>query len=409
MQAAASDYRRTERNLMRNVKIIPSKSDAHRALICAALSENPCQVICSATSKDIEATKSCLQALADGRAEMHCGESGSTLRFLLPVMAALGHRAEFYAEGRLPERPLSPLYEELEAHGCKMSPQGSVPLTIEGRLKPGDYHIPGNVSSQYISGLLFALPLLKGDSRILIEGKLESAAYVEMTLKTLREFGIRIDSIETGYLVFGNQAYAGPSIYQVEGDWSNGCFWLAAGALDEEGVKVSGLDIDSLQGDKKIIDILRDMGAEVSVDADGITVKGGSLHGAIIDAAQIPDMVPILAVVAAAAEGTTEIINAGRLRIKESDRLATVAEVMHALGGQIEELPEGLRITGGNPLQGGRIDAHNDHRIAMMAAIASLLCKDKVIIDGSDAVQKSYPDFFQVLADIGLDENVERN
>lgn len=394
---------------MRNVKIIPSKSDAHRALICAALSENPCQVICSATSKDIEATKSCLQALADGRAEMHCGESGSTLRFLLPVMGALGHRAEFYPEGRLPERPLSPLYEELEAHGCKMSSQGSVPLTIEGQLKPGDYHIPGNVSSQYISGLLFALPLLKGDSRILIEGKLESAAYVEMTLKTLQNFSVRVDSIETGYLIPGRQTYQGPAEYQVEGDWSNGCFWLVAGALAEEGLRVTGLNPDSLQGDKEILTILQEMGAEVSVDTGGITVKGGSLHGATIDAAQIPDMVPILAVAALAAEGTTEITNAGRLRIKESDRLATVTEVVTTLGGQIEELPEGLRITGGKPLRGGRIDAHNDHRIAMMAAIASLLCKDKVIIDGSDAVQKSYPDFFQVLADIGLDENVERN
>lgn len=394
---------------MRNVRIIPSKSDAHRALICAALSKTPCEIICSATSKDIEATKDCLQALADDKLEMHCGESGSTLRFLLPVMAALSHRAKFYPEGRLPERPLSPLYEELENHGCRLSPQGSVPLTIEGQLKPGDYHIPGNVSSQYISGLLFALPLLNGDSRILIEGNLESAGYVEMTLKTLQDFGIRVEPIETGYLVPGRQEYDGPPVYEVEGDWSNGCFWLAAGALREEGIKVSGLDINSLQGDKKIIDILRDMGAEVSVDTDGITIKGGSLRGITIDAAQIPDMVPILAVVAAAAEGTTEIINAGRLRIKESDRLATVAEVMHALGGQIEELSEGLCITGSKTLRGGRIDAHNDHRIVMMAAVASLISREKVIIDGSDAVQKSYPGFFQVMEDIGLDTNVERN
>ncbi len=409
MQAATGNDRRTERNLMRNVKIIPSKSDAHRALICAALSETPCQVICNATSKDIEATKACLQALADGRPEMHCGESGSTLRFLLPVMAALGHKSEFYPEGRLPQRPLSPLYEELEGHGCRLSPQGSVPLTIEGQLRPGEYRIPGNVSSQYISGLLMALPLLVGDSRILIEGNLESASYVEMTLKTLQKFNVRIKSIDTGYLIPGGQSYQGPAEYQVEGDWSNGCFWLVAGALTEEGIQVSGLNPDSLQGDKKILTILQEMGAEACIDADGITVKGGSLHGVTIDAAQIPDMVPILAVAALAAEGTTEIINAGRLRIKESDRLTTVTEVLTTLGGQIEELPAGLRITGGRSLKGGQIDTHNDHRIAMMAAIASLLCEAKVIINGADAVEKSYPDFFQVLKEIGLDENVERN
>lgn len=393
---------------MKTIRIIPSKSDAHRALICAALSKNPCQVICEATSKDIEATKACLQALREGSREMPCGESGSTLRFLLPVMGALGYSAAFLPEGRLPERPLSPLYEEMERHGCKMSPQGSVPFLIEGQLLPGTYRIPGNVSSQYISGLLFALPLLEGESRIAIEGELESAAYVEMTLKVLNDFGIVIHRTDVGFHVPGGQSYMGPEQYQVEGDWSNGCFWLVAGALSEEGIAVGGLSIESLQGDKRILDLLTEMGAEVELDGDEITVRGGSLKGIEIDAAQIPDMVPILAVAALAAEGTTIIKNAGRLRIKESDRLATVTQVLSGLGGQIQELPDGLMIEGGKLLQGGTADAHNDHRIAMMAAIASRLCEEKVYLRGSDAVQKSYPDFFQVLEEAGLHGNIER-
>lgn len=393
---------------MKKINVIPSKSDAHRALICAALSEMPCEVICSATSKDIEATKACLSALQEKKSEMRCGESGSTFRFMLPVMAALGHRAIYYPEGRLPERPLSPLYEEMEAHGCRLSPQGTVPFVVEGQLEPGDYHIPGNVSSQYISGLLFALPLLEGDSRILIEGKLESVGYVNMTLKVLADFGIHVNVTEEGYEIPGGQRYLGPETYQVEGDWSNGCFWLVAGALDRQGLMVSGLSLQSLQGDKKILDLLRQMGAEVSVTDDGILVRGGALRGITIDASQIPDMVPILAVAALAAEGKTEIINAGRLRIKESDRLATVTSVLNGLGGDIEELPEGLIINGGRKLTGGEADSHNDHRIAMMAAIASLLCEDKVSLKGADAVKKSYPGFFTDLAELGLDGHIER-
>lgn len=392
---------------MKHIKIIPSKSDAHRALICAALSHTPCKVICDATSKDIDATKACLDALKAGRPEMLCGESGSTFRFMLPVMAALGHRSVFFPEGRLPERPLTPLYEEMESHGCRLSPQGSVPFVLEGQLKPGTYRIPGNVSSQYISGLLFALPILDGDSRILIEGKLESAGYVNMTLKVLADFGIKVNVTDEGYEIPGGQHYQGPAVYQVEGDWSNGCFWLVAGALDEEGLTVSGLDLNSLQGDKKIVDILRDMGADVTIGPNGITVKGGSLHGITIDAAQIPDMVPILAVAALAAEGRTEIKGAGRLRIKESDRLATVTQVLTNLGGDIEELAEGLIIKGGKVLKGGTADSHNDHRIAMMAAIASIICEGKVTIRGADAVKKSYPGFYDDLAMLGLDINIE--
>ena len=340
---------------------------------------------------------------------MYCGESGSTLRFLLPLMGALGHQAEFHMEGRLPQRPLSPLYEELEAHGCTLSPQGQVPLTIEGQLQPGTYRLPGNVSSQYISGLLFALPLLDGDSEILLTSTLESTPYVDMTIKTLSHFGIRIEKTSGGYAVRGNQTYAAPKEYMVEGDWSNACFFLAAGAITEGGVTVSGLNPDSLQGDKAILDILQEMGATVSTGPAGITVQPGEgLCGITIDASQIPDMVPILSVLGLVASGTTEIRNAGRLRIKESDRLSAITMTLTALGGQVEELPDGLRIKGGRRLTGATIDSHNDHRIAMMAAIASLICDGKVTIGHAEAVEKSYPDFFDILREAGLDENIER-
>ena len=394
---------------MKQIEIISSKSDAHRALICAALAKEPCQVACRGTSKDIEATASCLQALKEGRADMHCGESGSTLRFLLPVMGALGHKAAFHMEGRLPQRPLSPLYEELEAHGCTLSPQGQIPLTIEGQLQPGTYTLPGNVSSQYISGLLFALPLLEGDSRIIIEGILESTPYVDMTINTLSHFGITIETMGNGFSVPGNQVYTAPKTYIVEGDWSNACFFLAAGAITEGGITVKGLDPDSLQGDKAILDILKEMGASVEITPDAVTVTPGeTLRGTVIDVSQIPDMTPILSVLALAAIGTTEIINAGRLRIKESDRLAAITETLTALGGRVEELAEGLVIKGGSRLQGGIIDTHNDHRIAMMAAAASLISDGTVTIRGAEAVKKSYPDFFDVWKEAGLGDRIER-
>ncbi len=393
---------------MINIQIPSSKSDAHRALICAALAGSPCHVSYDGTSKDIQATQNCLRALKEGKADMYCGESGSTLRFLLPVMGALGHGAAFYGEGRLPERPLSPLYEELVAHGCKLSRQGEVPLSIEGQLQPGSFTLPGNVSSQYISGLLFALPLLDGDSQIVITSPLESAPYVEMTIRTLQAFGIEIHRNETGFTVPGNQTYTAPDTYTVEGDWSNACFHLAAGALTEGGITVTGLNLNSLQGDKAILDILKQFGAQVTATADAITVAPGSLKAIQIDASQIPDMVPVLAVLALAADGQTEIRNAARLRIKESDRLAAITKVLTALGGHIEELPDGLMIQGGSRLQGGVMDAHNDHRIAMMAAAASLICDGKVTIQGAEAVNKSYPAFFDVWKEAGLGGNIER-
>ncbi|MEE0515377.1 MAG: 3-phosphoshikimate 1-carboxyvinyltransferase [Emergencia sp.] len=428
---------------MRRIEMIPSKSDAHRAKICAALSEitsgKGCLVQCGGTSQDIEATEKCLSALKEGRTEMYCGESGSTLRFLLPVAAALGRDVSFYTEGRLPKRPLSPLYEELERHGCKLSPKGSSPLTVKGKLKHGTFTIAGDVSSQYISGLLFALPLLAGDSRICIEGRLQSRPYVDMTLETLRRFGIEIRETEEGFLVRGGQKYEAPETYRVEGDWSNACFWLAAGAFTEGGIAVSGLSAGSLQGDKEILSVLKKFGADVKIEEREIVVSPGELCGIEIDASQIPDMVPVLAAVACTARGTTVIKHAERLRLKESDRLASVTRLLSGLGADIEELSDGLVINGKNvcgagcgiftdrnnsqsrkdreaaedstdfdgfPLAGGRADGAGDHRIVMTAAVASLLCRDKVRITGADAVKKSYPGFFEDMRALGLDGNI---
>ena len=391
---------------MKSIKIIPSKSDAHRAMICAALSKEPCEILCEATSEDIEATIDCLVALKVGGEVMECGESGSTLRFLLPVMGALGHKAAFMPKGRLPERPLSPLYEELQAHGCTLSQPGSVPFVIQGKLQPGVYTIPGTGSSQFITGLLLALPILDGDSQIIIEGPLESKGYVDLTLGVIEKFGIKVDALENGFAVKGNQVYQGPAAYQVEGDWSNAAFWLAAGVFLQEGLLCEGLREDSLQGDKKIVEMLKAFGAKASQDENSVNVYGGKLHGIEIDASPIPDMVPTLALLGSVATGSTVIKNAGRLRIKESDRLKTVAATLNALGADITETADGLIINGREKLKGGSVDGCGDHRIVMMAAIASLVCEDKVHITGAGAVRKSYPNFFQEMKRLGIDDKL---
>ncbi len=370
---------------------IASKSMAHRLMICAALAEKQTNIICATTSKDMEATKACLSGLfSDGNCP--CGESGSTLRFLLPVAAALGKTADFHMEGRLPQRPLFPLDEQLISHGARLSHPKEAVLRCEGKLTPGDYTLPGDVSSQYISGLLLALPLLDAPSTLTVTGKVESEAYIAMTLSAMEMFGISVKKEENTYYI-PSCRYKSPGEVTVEGDWSNAAFWLCAGALGKA-VSVTGLDKNSLQGDRKIIEILSDFGAKVAWNGEIVTVSPGKLKACPIDAAQIPDLVPVLAVVAAAAEGTTRIFNAGRLRLKESDRLETVCNMICALGGKAEQTADGLKITG-SPLQGGTVDSVNDHRIAMAAAVAASLCKEEVTVLGAEAVEKSYPHFWE--------------
>lgn len=417
---------------MKTVRAIPSKSDAHRALIAAALSETPCRVDIRETSNDIEATKACLAEItrfvrerdsggasaAPRPAVLRCGESGSTLRFLLPVTGALGVCGAFYPEGRLPSRPLHPLDEQLRAHGMDIAPAGTVPFAISGKLTAGTYTIPGNISSQFVSGLLFALPLLDGASRIVVTGALASSGYVAMTLRTIRAFGIRVEESagqeERIYWVPGRQKYQGPVSYEVEGDWSNAAFFLAAGAIGRDSVTVTGLSADSAQSDRRIVDILREFGADVRTETgeDGLAVTAepsrGLLHGITIDAEQIPDMVPSLALIASVAEGTTEIVHAERLRGKESDRLEAASAELSKLGAEVRERPDGLVITGKPELQGGAAESRNDHRIAMMLAAASLACREPVRLTGWKAVRKSQPRFFDRLDELGLSGNLIR-
>jgi len=407
------------------VRAIASKSVAHRLLICAALAERETFIHCPESSEDIDATVSCLEALgaavqydnggfivtpvkrkSPAKSEAlytpDCRESGSTFRFILPVCGALGVKAVFKLSGRLGERPLSPLYDEMVSHGCTIGGQGSSALTCEGKLEHGTYTLPGNVSSQFVSGLLFALPLLNGDSEIVVTGLLESRSYVDMTLDALRSFGI-IVSEEEGqvFRIPGGQTYASPGNLMVEGDWSNAACWLCAGAIGKKPVTCTGLNIASRQGDRAIVELLKSFGAGVSCGGGQVTVSPGRLRGVGIDAGNIPDLVPVLAAVAAVADGETIIRNAGRLKLKESDRLHTVTMSLSSLGADITGTYDGLVINGKEDPPGGRTPSFGDHRITMCAAVFSTVCSGSVEIENAEAVNKSYPGFWNDFTALG--------
>ena len=391
------------------ISAIASKSDAHRLLILAALSRGETRLLMEQRSEDIDATIGCLRALGaaieilpDGvvvRGIEHpnenplldCGESGSTFRFMLPVACALCEHARFTGSGRLPERPIGELMRVMQAHGVSFSNE-RLPFATAGRLTGGDFSLPGNVSSQYLTGLLLALPLTQRDSTISLTTHLESAAYVEITLHALRRFGVRVRMEDGVYAVSGGQGIQSPGTLRVDGDWSNAAFFLAAGALGNP-VTVSGLSLDSPQGDKAILNALRRFGAGVEATTEAVLVSPAQLAGCTIDVGETPDLLPILAVLGACAAGETRLVNAARLRLKESDRLASVSAMLRALDGTVTELPEALVITGG-ALAGGTVDSCRDHRIAMSAAIAAIRCANEVSILGADAVNKSYPAFY---------------
>lgn len=396
----------------------PSKSDVHRAVICAALSGGVCTISPVALSEDVKATIGCVEALGaktalkdkvltvDGReifknkeAELDCRESGSTLRFLIPVAAAGGVSAVFTGAGRLPERPIGVYTDALPEKGVTCQTEGGLPLQISGKLHSGVFKIPGNVSSQFITGLLFALPLLDGDSDIVLTSPIQSAGYINMTIRTMSKFGIEVDMTDKGWHVRGKQRYI-PTDYTTDGDWSQAAFFLVAGAVGGE-VTVQGANIDSSQGDRRIAALLREFGAEVIQDGGSITVKKAPMRAIEISAAQIPDLVPVLAVCACFAEGTTRITDAERLRIKESDRLKTTAALLNSLGGKVNELPDGLEITGVKRLKGTAVDGCNDHRIVMSAAVCAAGCEGGITCTDAWSVNKSYPDFYDDYAKIG--------
>ena len=367
------------------LQAIPSKSLVHRYLICAAFAATSTTLICPESNRDIQATVDCLQALGaeiqrtesgysvspirhiPENATLNCCESGSTLRFLLPIVGALGVDATFQMEGRLPQRPLSPLWEEMERMGCSLSRPTENTLHCSGQLKAGQYSIDGCVSSQFITGLLYALPLIKGETQLTVTGKLESKPYVTMTEHALK--------------LFQYPYSPSPEVIRVEGDWSNSAFFLAANSLGNS-ITVSNLNSDSPQGDCSVVHWLKEL-----------------THHCRISASDIPDLIPILSVVAAANQGAV-FTDIQRLRLKESDRVEALLEMIRNLGGQADATESTLTVCG-TGLVGGTVNSHNDHRIAMSAAIASTVCTSPVTITGADAVNKSYPHFWEEFRRLG--------
>lgn len=404
----------TPSNLSGTVCAIPSKSDAHRLFICAALANDKTEISLKSSSVDIDTTLDCLENMGvkidrDGETVtvtpspflhecvLNANESGSTLRFLLPVASAVCDKVTFLGKGRLPSRPIKELTDTLQENGVSFSDE-RLPFTKTGTLKSGKFILAGNVSSQYITGLMFALPLLDGDSEIILTTPLESSGYVDITLEALKKFNIRIYKTDKGYLVPGNQKYISPEKLTVDGDWSNSAFFLIAGSI-KNSITVTGLDINSPQGDKKIADILKDFGGQVRFGY-GVSVKQSELKAKSVDVSDIPDMLPALSVLASFSKGVTRFTGGKRLRIKESDRLHSVASLINSLGGVARELDDGIEVEGVR-LSGGEVDSFNDHRIVMAAAIAGSLCENDVIIKGADAVNKSYPSFFEDFEKIG--------
>ena len=420
------------------VRAPASKSFAHRALICAALAsaEGSSLLTNVDMSKDIQATMDCLSVLgfkvgigdkltapgdssivndrtisveqgyspygsdssvgstASDAVTLNCGESGSTLRFMIPLAAALGKNSIFTGEGRLPSRPIGEFNSIFHHKGIEVeSTSGMLPLKISGQMQSGTFHVSGNISSQYITGLLLALPILEGDSEVKLLTPLESAPYIDITIEVMAAFGVVVEKSENGFFVKGSQKYR-PCEFEIESDYSQAAFWLTANYLSGD-VVVNGLNTKSVQGDKAVVDVLKQLARGANDTTQERT----------IDASQIPDLVPILAAAAALTQGTTSIINAGRLRIKESDRLASVTEVLTKIGADIKEFPDKLIIQGKDILRGGHTHAWNDHRIAMMLAVVALRTKNGVTIDGYKCVAKSYPAFFKEFARLGGDLN----
>ena len=420
-----ADLKINPSKLKGEVKIPPSKSMAHRAIICAALSDGLCIIENIDYSDDIIATIDAMNSLgakivkhkdyievigAYGSNEkaketrvIDCNESGSTLRFLVPISLLFKGSSKFIGRGNLGKRPLTTYYNIFERQGIEYSyEEGSLNLVINGELKPGIFEVEGNVSSQFITGLLFALPLLKEDSKIIITTEMESKGYIDLTLRAMSDFGIEIiNNNYREFIIKGNQKYNARN-YRVEGDYSQAAFFLCADSLGND-VLCKDLDLNSLQGDKEVIDILERM--NVVFNANDIGVKGttnGELTSTVIDGSQCPDIIPVLTSVAALTKGTTEIINAGRLRIKECDRLAAVTSELNKLGAKIIEKEDGLVVTGVEKLQGGvEVWSHKDHRIAMTLAIASTRCEEPIVIKDYECIAKSYPNFFEDFKALG--------
>ena len=398
----------------------PSKSQAHRLLICAALGTEPCTITCNSVNDDIIATMRCLNALGASitysqgifdikpikvikGSTLDCGESGSTLRFLMSVAAVLGAEATFVGAGKLPQRPMGDLCNVLAVHGMDFErpTADELPVKCTGTLQGGKYVLPGNISSQYLTGLLFALPLAEEDSEIEVTGVMTSASYIAMTLDALSIAGIKIEQQGNIFKIKGKQQYRMPSAISVEGDWSSAAFWIVAGVTGKKPINVCGMNTGSLQGDSKVIDHLRLMGAFIDVKADAVVAMPSQLFGAELDCTDTPDLLPILSVAAAVAQGTTLFTGVGRLRFKESDRLEAMRQVLASFGIVSQVGEDTFTVFGGEPVANGIVDSFGDHRIAMSAAVMSCVAKGVTAIDNGACVAKSYPTFFDDFAMLG--------
>ena len=398
------------------VGAIASKSELHRALIAASLCEGQTEILFRGLSEDILATVSSLSALGaeiqmtlggctvryakkPEKATLDVGESGSTLRFLLPVAAAMGVDATFLGRGRLGKRPIAPLTLQLEAHGAKII-GSELPLRVGAGLRAGRFELSGNISSQFVTGLLLAMPLLGTEASLALTTPLESAAYVDVTRSVLSAFGVTFDVGEGEYRLVPGSAYRSPGRYTVEGDWSNAAFHLVSGAIGGD-VSVSGLSEGSLQADRAVLDALRLAGATPRLENRTVRVAAPERLSAFdFDVSGCPDLFPILCVLAAACEGESHLFGGARLRYKESDRIASTEAMLRALGASVFATEDGMTVLGGRRLSGGVIDGAGDHRIVMAGAVARSLCGGDVIICGADAVSKSYPAFFDDFASL---------
>lgn len=396
----------------------PSKSISHRAIIAAALSEGKSVISNLIYSEDIKATIQALKELGAkfkqegdkltvwGSKELRyshkpvdCNESGSTLRFLIPIFSLTGDKIKFIGKESLLARPQD-IYKDIFISDGNYFLNSKDSIVVNGSIKPRVYHISGDISSQFISGLLFSLPLLNGNSEIILKTKLESEGYINLTIDVLSSFGINIVTTANGYSIEGNQSYEACD-YLVGGDFSQSAFYLVAGLISKR-VYVNNLDINSLQGDKLIINFIKAMHGKMIFMENGFTTVNSKTSGVIIDISQTPDLAPPIALLAALSKGQTRIIKASRLRIKESDRIKSIVNTLSAIGADIKEDNDTIIIHGVDMFKGGvTVDSHNDHRIAMMVSIASSRSESPIILNGSNAVNKSYPTFFKDFKSLG--------
>ena len=396
------------------IAAIPAKAHAHRAIICAALANSGSTIHLSRTSKDIDATMASMRALgaqvdyqdqvitikpgpAPSKGQILPHESGTTLRLLLPVAASICPEVDVDAKGRLPERPLEPLMGQMKEHGVSFS-QAKPPFTMTGKLTAGSYAMVGNVSSQFFSGLLLAAPQV-GATTVESMGKLESRDYVSLTINTMKDFGVTVESDtndkgDDRFTIPAGSHFQGQRDYAIEGDWSNAAIWVVAAALTGQALTITGLNKDSIQADRRIMAIVESTGSHLQWEGNNLTVSGKATQPLHVDLGQCPDLLPVMAALACGIDGESSFVNGARLRIKESDRLEAVAALVRDLGGSVRLEGDDMYIQGTGRLVGGTVDCQNDHRLVMAGTLAALIAEEPVQLKDSQAITKSYPDFF---------------